>query len=99
MERATEVAGPEQVKENGTRSGGPQLHRRGTQAVVGAAVAIVGVIAAANPQSAVLRALNHAAPQLADAVPTVITACGAIIAALSQPPRLRRKRLPPEVRG
>ena len=62
----------------------------GTQAVFGAAVAIVGVLAAANPQSVLLRAINEAVPRLANAVPTVITACGAIIAAFSQPPRLRR---------
>jgi hypothetical protein len=35
-----------------------------------------------------LEALNDAVPQLASAVPTVITACGAIIAAFSQPPRI-----------
>ena len=62
----------------------------GRQAVVGAAIAIVGVLAAANPTSVVLRALNDAAPQLATAIPTVISACGAIIAALSPPPRLSR---------
>lgn len=62
----------------------------GTQAVLGAAVAMVGVIAAANPQSVLLRAINEAVPHLANAVPTVITACGAIVAAFSQPPRLRR---------
>jgi hypothetical protein len=58
--------------------------------VVGAIVAVVGVLAAANPQSVLLRAINEAVPHVANAVPTVITACGAIIAAFSQPPRLRR---------
>jgi hypothetical protein len=70
----------------------PRSRSRGTQAVLGAAVAIVGVIAAANPESAVLRALSVAAPQLADAVPTIVTACGAVIAALSPPPRFKRRR-------
>ena len=62
----------------------------GAQAVFGAVVAGVGVLAAANPQSVLLQAINEAVPRLANAVPTVITACGAIIAAFSQPPRLRR---------
>jgi hypothetical protein len=66
---------------------------RGVRALAGVAVAIVGVVAAANPNSAVLRALNQAMPQLADAIPTLITACGAVLAAFSQPPKLlRRKR-------
>jgi len=63
---------------------------RGSRAVFGAVVAVVGVLAATNPQSAVLKALNEAAPQLADAVPTLITACGALIAAFSHPPQLGR---------
>jgi hypothetical protein len=62
----------------------------GRQAIVGAVIAIVGVLAAANPRSMVLRALNDSAPQLATAIPTIISACGAIIAALSPPPRLSR---------
>ena len=65
---------------------------KGVQALVGAAVAIIGVIAAANPTSAVIAAIADAVPQLAAALPTVITACGAIVAALSQPPELPRKR-------
>jgi hypothetical protein len=64
---------------------------RGTRALMGAAIAIVGVIAAANPESAVLRALHQAMPQIADAVPALITACGAIVAAFSQPPRIPRR--------
>ena len=62
----------------------------GAQAVFGAMVAVVGVFAAANPQSVLLKAISEAVPQLATAVPTVITACGAILAAFSQPPRLRQ---------
>jgi hypothetical protein len=64
--------------------------KSGLQAVFGAVVAVLGVLAAANPQSVLLRAINEAVPQIANAVPTVITACGAIIAAFSQPPRLGR---------
>ena len=70
------------------RPGVPPLS--GVQAVFGAVVAVVGVLAAANPQSVLLRALNDAVPRLADVVPTLVTACGAIVAALSMPPRLRR---------
>ena len=65
---------------------------KGVQALVGAAVAIIGVLAAANPTSVVLHALKESVPQLADALPAVITACGAIVAALSQPPDLPRRR-------
>ena len=62
----------------------------GAHAVFGAVVAVVGVFAAANPQNALLKAINDAVPQIATAVPTLLTACGAIIAAFSQPPRLHR---------
>ena len=63
----------------------------GARALVGVAVAIVGVLTAVNPNSVVLRAMNQAMPQLADAIPTLITACGAVLAAFSQPPRLQRR--------
>ena len=63
--------------------------RSGTQALVGAVLAIVGGLAAAYPGNLVVMAVAEAAPQLAQAVPTVLTACGAIIAAFSSPPRLR----------
>jgi len=61
---------------------------KGVQALVGAAIAIIGVLAAANPTSQLLKALGEGVPQLAAALPTVMTACGAIVAALSQPPDL-----------
>jgi hypothetical protein len=65
---------------------------KGIQALLGAAVAVIGVLAAANPTSAILKALGESVPQLAATLPTVITACGAIIAALSQPPDLSGRR-------
>jgi hypothetical protein len=71
----------------------PEPISRGVRAFIGVAMAIAGVVAAANPNSAVLRALNQAMPQLADAVPTLITACGAVVAAFSPPPKLRRRRM------
>ena len=64
----------------------------GYRAVMGALIAMIGVLAAAHPESAVLEALNTAVPRLADAVPAVITACGAILAALSDPPRFWRRK-------
>ena len=67
---------------------GPTARSSGTQAVVGALIAIVGALASANPDSALLQVLTEAVPKLASAGPTVITACGAIIAAFSSPPRL-----------
>ena len=65
---------------------------KGLRALLGAAVAIIGVLATAHPNSVLLKALGEAVPQLAQALPTVITACGAIVAALSEPPELSRKR-------
>jgi hypothetical protein len=65
---------------------------RGVRAIAGAAIAIVGVLAAVNPQSVFLRALHQAMPQIADAVPALITAVGAIVAAVSDPPRVTRGR-------
>lgn len=65
--------------------------RSGVRAVAGVAIAIIGALAAANPGSTILRVLNDTAPQLANAIPTMITACGAIIAAFSQPPRIKRR--------
>jgi len=61
---------------------------KGLQAMIGAVVAIIGVLATAHPTSALLKALSEAVPQLAAALPMVITACGAIVAALSDPPEL-----------
>lgn len=60
----------------------------GSQAVVGAVLAVVGVLAAANPTNLLLRAISEAAPTLANAIPTLITSCGALIAAFSAPPTL-----------
>lgn len=62
--------------------------RGGLRAILGAAVAVVGVVAAANPQNPVLRAVNVALPALADVIPTIVTVCGAAVAAYSEPPKL-----------
>lgn len=64
---------------------------KGLRALLGAAVAIIGVLATSHPNSVLLKTLSEALPQLATALPTVITACGAIVAALSEPPELSRK--------
>ena len=63
---------------------------RGWRAVFGVVVAVVGALAAAKPESQLLRALNAVVPQLGDALPTMLTACGALIAAFSHPPELGR---------
>lgn len=63
----------------------------GTRAVVGVVIAVVGALAAAHPDSVLLQALTDAVPRLASAIPTVITACGAIIAAFSSPPGFGRR--------
>ena len=47
---------------------------------------------AAHPTSALLKALGEAVPQLATAIPIVLTAIGSIVAALSHPPDLPVRR-------
>ena len=56
------------------------------------AIAIMGALATVHPASAVLVALSEAVPQLAAALPPLITACGAILAALSEPPEMSRRK-------
>ena len=60
----------------------------GANAVAGALLAVIGVLAAAHPESLLLRAVQQSAPELSSCVATLITTCGAIIAALSQPPKV-----------
>lgn len=57
----------------------------------GVQLRLEGVLAAANRTSVVLKALGEAMHQLAATLPTVVTACGAIVAALSQPPDLQKR--------
>lgn len=64
-------------------------NRQGVRALTAAATAIAGLVLVVNPDNAVARALTSALPALGDALPVVITACGTIVAAFSQPPRLR----------
>ena len=80
------------MQKSESESEGATQRPKGIQALFGAAVAIIGVLAAANPTSAILKALGEAVPQLAASLPTVLTACGAIVAALSAPPELGRGR-------
>lgn len=65
---------------------------KGGKALLGVAMAIVGALAAVHPANALLVALNEAVPQLAAALPPVITACGALLAAMSDPPDMGRRR-------
>ena len=64
--------------------------RRGVQAIIGAATGIAGLVLALHPENAVAQALSRALPQLGDALPVVIGACGTIVAALSHPPQIKR---------
>jgi hypothetical protein len=72
---------------------GPVAKPKGVQALVGVAITMIGVLAAAYPTSAVLKAISDAAPQLASALPVMISACGSIVAALSDPPDLPKRRV------
>jgi hypothetical protein len=65
---------------------------KGAKALLGAAIAIVGALATVHPTSTVLVALREAVPQLAAALPPMITACGAILAAFSDPPEMGRRK-------
>jgi hypothetical protein len=65
---------------------------KGVRALLGAAIAIVGALATVHPTSVVLTALSEAVPQLAAALPPLITACGAILAAVSEPPEMVRRK-------
>ena len=79
-----------QEEQSGTSARGRRP--KGAQALLGAAIAIVGALATVHPTSAVLVALSEAVPQLAAVLPTVVTACGAILAAFSDPPEVVRKQ-------
>ncbi len=65
--------------------------RSGAQAVAGAVIAVLGALAAVRPDNPLLKVLSDAVPQVAATLPAVITACGAVIAALSDPPKVGRK--------
>ncbi len=65
---------------------------KGGRALLGAAMAIVGALAAVHPANTLLVTLNEVVPQLAAALPPVITACGAILAAVSEPPGVGRRK-------
>ena len=74
------------------RSAGPEGAPRGARALLGAAIAMVGALATVHPTNAVLVTLSEVVPQLAAALPPVITACGALLAAMSEPPSMARRK-------
>ena len=80
------------MRETRGRAGAGQERPTGGRALLGAAMAIVVALAAVNPANALLVALGEEVPKLAAALPPVITACGAILAAVSEPPGGRRNR-------
>ena len=65
---------------------------KGAQALLGAASAMVGALATVHPTNALLVALSEAVPKLAETLPPVITACGALLAAMSEPPDMGRRK-------
>ena len=80
------------MTETKRRAGDVAVKPKGGRALFGAAMAIVGALAAVHPANALLVALNQVVPQLAAALPPVITACGALLAALSDPPDMARRK-------
>ncbi len=79
---------PETKSKAGEVAGKP----RGAQALLGAAIAMVGALATVHPTNALLVALSEVVPHLAVTLPPVITACGALLAAMSEPPDMGRRR-------
>lgn len=80
------------MPETRSRAGEAAMKPKGGRAVFGAAMAIVGALAALNPANPLLVTLNDVVPRLAETLPPVITACGAILAAVSEPPRVGRRK-------
>ncbi len=80
------------MPETKRRASDAAVKPKGGRALFGAAMAIVGALAAVHPANALLVALNQVVPQLAAALPPVITACGALLAALSDPPDMTRRK-------
>ena len=80
------------MPESKRRAGDVAVKPRGAQALLGAAIAMVGALATVHPTNALLVALSEVVPQLAVTLPPVITACGALLAAMSEPPDMGRRR-------
>ena len=80
------------MPESKGRAGEASVRPTGGRALLGAAMAIVGALAAVHPTSAMLVVLSEEVPRLAAALPPVITACGAILAAVSEPPGAMRRK-------
>ena len=80
------------MPESKHRAGEVAVKPKGGRALLGVAMAIVGALATVHPTSALLVALGEEVPRLAAALPPVITACGAILAAVSEPPGVQRKK-------
>ena len=80
------------MPETKSKAGEVAVKPRGAQALLGAAIAMLGALATVHPANALLVALSEVVPRLAAALPPVITACGALLAALSEPPKMRRRK-------
>ena len=76
---------PEAMRDAKERKGKP----KGGRALMGVALAILGALAGVQPANTLLTALSEGVPQLAGVVPPLLTACGAILAAVSEPPAMK----------
>jgi hypothetical protein len=76
---------PEAMRDAKERKGKPT----GGRALMGVALAILGALAGVQPANTLLTALSEVVPQLAGVVPPLLTACGAILAAVSEPPAMK----------
>jgi hypothetical protein len=80
------------MQEGTSKTAEPVGEPRGARALLGAAIAMVGALATVHPTNVLLVALSDVVPKLAAAIPPVITAFGALLAALSDPPRMKRQK-------
>ena len=80
------------MPETRSKAGEVAVKPKGARALLGAAIAMLGALATVHPTNALLVALSEVVPQLAATLPPVITACGALLAAMSEPPDMGRRR-------
>jgi hypothetical protein len=83
------------MESNNSNSTGPVVPQptpqsTGIQAVIAATTALAGLVLMVDPTNPVAQGISRALPQIGAALPPILAACGTIVAAISQPPRLRR---------
>lgn len=92
MQRMTDGVGGRTAVRTTDCTGGRPSAPQGLRALLGAAIAMVGALVTVHPTNTLLVALHQVLPQLAIALPPVVTVCGALLAALSEPPRMGGRR-------